>query len=297
MPVPLQSGQVIFLLLEHSSVTRKHNRQSNFTEKVSHKPTSLSLIGNVFKNEYLPPWYNATMSIQDRVAIITGAGRGVGRATALLFARQRAHVILFSQTHAHLQQTLSMIESEGNHAHAIAGDVSREEDVQALFQYVKQTYGHVDILVNCAAIVAVRPFVDMDTAIWDHVLDVNLRGTFLCCREAFRLMKAQRQGVIVSLSSLSGVKGVEKFPGLSAYNVSKSGVASLTEMLAVEGKPHNIRVCAISPGAVDTDMLRQAAPHLKAGMTPDDLANILLFLVDDSGSMFSGSNIELFTNS
>src|SRR5438552_7429075 len=136
----------------------------------------------------------------------------------------------------------------------------------------------------------------MDTATWDQVLDINLRGTFLCCREAFRIMMVQRQGVIINLSSLSGVKGVEKFPGLSAYNVSKSGVAGLTEILAVEGKPYNIRVSAVSPGAIDTDMLRQAAPQLKAGMTPDDMAEILLFLTDDSGRMFSGSNIELFSN-
>jgi NAD(P)-dependent dehydrogenase (short-subunit alcohol dehydrogenase family) len=144
--------------------------------------------------------------------------------------------------------------------------------------------------------VALRPFVDMDAETWDRVIAVNLRGTFLCCREAFRIMSEQKGGVIVNISSLSGVKGVEKFPGLSAYNVSKSGVAGLTEILAVEGKPYNIRVCAVSPGAVDTEMLRQAAPHLKAGMTPEDLAEILLFMVDDTGRMLNGSNIELFTN-
>src|SRR2546430_16579058 len=87
-----------------------------------------------------------------------------------------------------------------------------------------ETFGRVDILVNCAGIVAVRPFVEMDTATWDRVIAVNLRGTFLCCREAFRIMAAQQSGVIINLSSLSGVKGVEKFPGLSAYNVSKAGV-------------------------------------------------------------------------
>jgi NAD(P)-dependent dehydrogenase (short-subunit alcohol dehydrogenase family) len=158
------------------------------------------------------------------------------------------------------------------------------------------TYGRVDILINCAAIVAVRPFLEMDIAIWDTVLGINLRGTFLCCRAAFPIMAAQQQGVIINLSSLSGVRGVEKFPGMSAYNVSKAGVASLTEILAVEGQPYNIRVCAVSPGAVDTAMLRQAAPHLKAGMTPDDMAEILLFLADDSGRMLSGSNIEIFSN-
>jgi NAD(P)-dependent dehydrogenase (short-subunit alcohol dehydrogenase family) len=236
------------------------------------------------------------MSIKDRVAIITGAGRGVGRATAQLFAREGAKVVVFSRTRSHLEETASEITCQGGHVLAIVGDVSREEDVDSLFQQVKDTYGRVDILINCAGIVAVRPFVEMDTTTWDQVLGVNLRGTFLCCREAFRMMTIQHQGVIVNLSSLSGVKGVEKFPGLSAYNVSKAGVAGLTEILAVEGKPYNIRVCAVSPGAVDTEMLRQAAPHLKAGMTPQDMAEILLFLADDSGRMFSGSNIELFSN-
>jgi NAD(P)-dependent dehydrogenase (short-subunit alcohol dehydrogenase family) len=236
------------------------------------------------------------MSIKDRVAIITGAGRGVGRATALLFAREGARVVLFSRTAAHLETLRQEIESLGGQALMIAGDVACTEDVLSLFQETKRTYGRVDILVNSAGIVALRPFVDMDVETWDHVLAVNLRGTFLCCREAFRVMREQKCGVIVNISSLSGVKGVEKFPGLSAYNVSKSGVAALTEILAIEGKPDNIRVCAVSPGAVDTEMLRQAAPHLKAGMTPDDLAQILLFMVDDTGRMLSGTNIELFTN-
>ncbi len=236
------------------------------------------------------------MSMKEKIAIITGAGRGVGRATAQLFAREGASVVLFSRTRVHLEETAALIAQDGGKALLIEGDVSREEDVASLFQQVRERYGRADILVNSAGIVAVRPFVAMDVATWDSVLATNLRGTFLCCREAFRIMIEQQGGVIINLSSLSGVKGVEKFPGLSAYNVSKAGVASLTEILAVEGKPHNIRVCAVSPGAIETEMLRQAAPHLKAAMTPDDLAAILLFLADDSGRMFSGSNIELFTN-
>ncbi len=236
------------------------------------------------------------MSIKNRVAIITGAGRGVGRATAQLFAQKGAQVVLFSRTQAHLDETVASITDEGGSALAITGDVAQEEDVQKLFQVARDTYGHVDILVNCAGMVTVRPFVEMDVATWDTILAVNLRGTFLCCREAFRIMTEQKQGVIINISSLSGVKGVEKFPGLSAYNVSKAGVAGLTEILAVEGKPYNIRVCAVSPGAVDTEMLREAAPHLKAGMTPEDMAEMLLFLADDSGRMLSGSNIEIFSN-
>jgi NAD(P)-dependent dehydrogenase (short-subunit alcohol dehydrogenase family) len=236
------------------------------------------------------------MSMQDKVAIVTGAGRGVGRATAKLFAREGAHVVAFSQTSAHLQATVAEVERDGNQVLAVEGDVAREEDVHILFQQTIEAFGRVDILVNCAGIVLVQPFVDMDVATWDRVIAVNLRGTFLCCREAFQVMAQQRQGVIINISSLSGVKGVEKFPGLSAYNVSKAGIASLTEILAVEGKPHNIRVCAVSPGAIDTEMLRQAAPHLNAGMTPDDMAAILLFLADDSGRKLSGTNIEIFSN-
>jgi 3-oxoacyl-[acyl-carrier protein] reductase len=236
------------------------------------------------------------MSLNNTIAIITGAGRGVGRATARLFAHVGAQVVLFSRTHSHIAEVATQITASGGHALAISGDVAREEDVSALFKQVRETYGRLDILVNCAGIIAVRPFVEMDVVTWDQVLNTNLRGTFLCCREAFRMMTVQKKGVILNLSSLSGVKGVEKFPGLSAYNVSKAGVAGLTEILAVEGRPHNIRVCVVSPGAIDTEMLRQAAPHLKAGMTPEDLAEILLFLADDSGRMFSGSNIELFTN-
>jgi NAD(P)-dependent dehydrogenase (short-subunit alcohol dehydrogenase family) len=236
------------------------------------------------------------MSIKERVAIVTGAGRGIGRATARLFAREGAHVVLFGRTLAHIEEVRREIESLGGQTLAVEGDVAREEDVRSLFQKAKSAYGRVDMLVNSAGIVALRPFVDMDTETWDQVIGVNLRGTFLCCREAFRVMSEQKSGVIVNISSLSGVKGVEKFPGLSAYNVSKSGVAGLTEILAVEGKPYNIRVCAVSPGAVDTEMLRQAAPQLKASMTPDDMAEILLFIVDDTGRMLSGSNIELFTN-
>ncbi|MDQ6660454.1 MAG: SDR family oxidoreductase [Chloroflexota bacterium] len=236
------------------------------------------------------------MSIEDQTIIITGAGRGIGRATARLFAKQGAQVVLFSRTSSQLEEVVADIKDEGRSALAVVGDVSSEDDVQRLFQQTMQHYGCVDGLVNCAGIVAVRPFVEMDVATWDRVIGVNLRGTFLCCREAFQIMAKQQYGVIVNISSLSGVRGVEKFPGLSAYNVSKSGVAGLTEILAVEGKPYNIHVCAVSPGAVNTEMLRQAAPHLKAGMTPEDMAEILLFLVDDSGRMLSGTNLELFSN-
>lgn len=236
------------------------------------------------------------MNMQKKVTIVTGAGSGVGRATALRFARAGARVALCGRTRETLEATAAAVRVADGEALVVQCDVAREEDVQALFARVLEAYGRVDVLINCAGVVALKPFIEMDAATWDHVLNANLRGTFLCCQHAFRTMAEQGGGVILNLSSLSGVKGVEKFPGLSAYNVSKAGVASLTEILAVEGKPLNIRVAAVSPGAVDTEMLRQAAPHLRADMTPEELAEILLFMADDSGRVLSGTNLEIFSN-
>ena len=235
-------------------------------------------------------------ALAGKVAIITGASRGIGQAAASAFAAAGAAVALAARDAARLAANVAAIEAAGGRALAIPTDVADEASVQTLFAYVRDALGPVDILVNSAGAVASVPFAQMDAATWDHVLAVNLRGTFLCCREAFRAMIPRGGGIIINLSSLSGVRGVEKFPGLSAYNTSKFGVAGLSEILAVEGRPHNIRVVAVSPGAVDTEMLRAAAPHLKAGMTPDEMARILVFLAGPDARPLSGTNLEIFSN-
>jgi len=235
-------------------------------------------------------------ALAGKVAVITGASRGIGRATAQLFAAEGAAVVLAARDEAALAANVQAIETEGGRALALPTDVADEASVAALFARTAEAFGPVDILVNAAGAVANVPFERMDLATWEGVLGTNLRGTFLCCREAFRAMIPAGGGVIVNFSSLSGVPKVEKFPGLSAYVVSKFGVAGLSEILAVEGRPHNIRVVAVSPGAVDTEMLRQAAPHLKAGMTPEQMARILLFLVGPDAAPLHGTNLEIYSN-
>jgi NAD(P)-dependent dehydrogenase (short-subunit alcohol dehydrogenase family) len=235
-------------------------------------------------------------SLAGKVAIVTGASRGVGRAVAALFAAEGAAVVLAARNLDALAASAAAIAAAGGRALAVPVDVTDEQSVADLFARTAAAFAPPDILVNSAGAVARVPFERMETAIWDEVLGVNLRGTFLCCRAAFRAMIPRGGGVIVNLSSLSGVRGVEKFPGLSAYNTSKFGVAGLSEILAVEGRPHGIRVVAVSPGAVDTEMLREAAPHLRASMTPEELARILLFLVGPDARPLSGTNLEIFSN-
>lgn len=231
-----------------------------------------------------------------KVAIVTGASRGIGRATALLFAAEGAAVALAARDRTALEETAAACARAGGRGLALPADVSDEASVAAIFARTHAELGAVDIVVNAAGAVARVPFEEMPTTTWDAVLAVNLRGTFLCCREAFRAMIPRGGGVIINLASLAGVARVEKFAGNSAYTVSKFGVAGLSEALAVEGSPHGIRVIAVSPGAVDTEMLRAAAPHLHPGMTAGELARILLFLVGPDARPLAGTNLEIYSN-
>jgi NAD(P)-dependent dehydrogenase (short-subunit alcohol dehydrogenase family) len=230
------------------------------------------------------------------VALITGSGRGVGRATAQHFAAHGYHVVVCARTAKQIAETAQSIIDQGGSVLGMRCDVSSASDVGALFDATLEHFGRLDVLINAAATLVKQPFAEMTIKTWDTVMATNLRGAVLCCRRAFDIMIPQGGGVIINISSLSGFPNVEKFPGLSAYNVSKYAVAGLSEILAVEGQPHHIRVLAVSPGAVDTEMLRQAAPQLKAGMTPDDLAKILFFLASDDARHLSGVNIPIFSN-
>lgn len=200
-----------------------------------------------------------------RRAVVTGGSGGVGSAVVSLL-RERGWDVT------------SLSRREGT-------DVSDEAQVTRAFA----RFDGLDALVNCAAVLIKKPVSEMTARDWDDQLGPGLRGAFLCAREAFRLMRA-RGGSIVMVSSLSGVAGAEKFPGMSAYVAAKSGLAGLTEALAVEGRPERIRVNAVSPGAVDTDMLRVsgvAGPRLK----PEEVATVIAWLASPESEPLSGANL------
>lgn len=202
-----------------------------------------------------------------RIAVITGGSGGIGRAVAHELETREWEVVSLSRR-------------EGC-------DVSDEAQVKKAFGRL----GRLDVLVHCAAVLIKRPFADLTAAEWDEQLGAGLRGAFLCSREAFRMMSSQG-GSIVMVSSLSGVAGAEKFPGMAAYVAAKSGLAGLTEALAVEGRPHGIRVNAVSPGAVDTPMLRVAGVE-GPSLQPVEVAQVIVWLASPESAPLSGANVRI----
>ena len=200
-------------------------------------------------------------------AVVTGGSGGIGSAVVDLL-RDRGW------------EVTSLSRREGT-------DVADEAQVAKAFAGVDR----LDALVYCAAVLIKRPFSEMSVDDWDQQLAPGLRGAFLCAHEAFLRMRG-KGGAIVMVSSLSGVAGAEKFPGMAAYVAAKSGLAGLTEALAVEGKPDGIRVNAVSPGAVDTDMLKIAGvegPKLE----PEQVAKVIAWLASPESAPLSGANLRL----
>jgi NAD(P)-dependent dehydrogenase (short-subunit alcohol dehydrogenase family) len=229
-----------------------------------------------------------------RRALVTGASRGIGAATAGALAAAGARVVLAARDERALESVAGRIRAAGGEATPVPTDVSKPRDVERLFAAVAGD-GPLEALVCAAGVLTPAPIGETTSEIWAQTLSVNLTGPFLCCREAFTAMRAHG-GRIVNIASLSGVYATEKFPGLAAYNVSKYGVIGLTEAIAVEGKELGISAICLSPGAVDTQMLAQANPELRAGLTPADVAELIVVLLDSAMVAASGANIPLFSN-
>lgn len=212
--------------------------------------------------------------LMGRIAVVTGAGRGIGKAIAQALAGCGAEVCLAARSEEQLSQVAQAIRSAGGLAHAVLTDLTDESQIIRLFN----RFSRLDILVNNAGVGFFGPVSDFPTEQLDQILAVNVRGTFLCCREALKLMIPAKSGYIINISSVVGFRG---YPNQAAYAASKHAIMGLTKSLAAEAQPHGIRVSAILPGGVDTELATAARPDLERSvlMHPDDVANAVLYLL------------------
>jgi NAD(P)-dependent dehydrogenase (short-subunit alcohol dehydrogenase family) len=228
----------------------------------------------------------------ERVAIVTGASSGIGRATAELLAARGARVVVFSRNAAALAELV-----RGHEASmlAVAGDVADADAIERLFAETESRFGSCELLVNNAGMIDPKPLIDVTPEEWDRMFAVNVRGTYLASRRALPAMIANGRGAIVNVASISGVAGPEKFPGFVSYCASKAAVIELTEALAVEVKQHGVRVNCISPGSVDTKMWADASGGAPAAMTPHEIAESILFLASNASRPMNGQNLNVFS--
>jgi NAD(P)-dependent dehydrogenase (short-subunit alcohol dehydrogenase family) len=209
--------------------------------------------------------------LQDRVAILTGAGSGIGRSIAVAFAAEGARVVLASRNREKLDAVASAIRVAGGTALVVPTDVTTEEDVVNLFQKTTHAFKQVDILVNNAGISTATPTDELSLEVWQNVLAVNLTGAFLCSREALKIMKRQRSGRIINIGSVSAK--VPR-PNSAPYTTSKFGLEGLTRSLALDARDCGVAVCILHPGNTLTPIWegRENVAEEEGVMSPDDLA-------------------------
>jgi 3-oxoacyl-[acyl-carrier protein] reductase len=236
------------------------------------------------------------MTLANRVAIITGSGRGIGREMARLFASAGARVVVADIDARSATAAAAEVIAAGHVARAIAVDIGDSAQVERLMAETIDHFGRVDVLVNNAGVGLNKPFLATTPAEWEHQLRVNLTGTFLCAQAAARVMTRQGAGTIVNVASISGQRGGQ---GRAAYGAAKAGVILLTKVMAVELAPLGVRVNAIAPGPVDTDQSRgthtEATRQAYFDRIPirrygerEEIAAAALFLASDASSFVIG---------
>lgn len=241
------------------------------------------------------------MKLQDKIAIVTGAGRGIGRAIALGLAHEGAKVVVnYSRSAEAAEDVVQQILKSGGEAMAVQGDVAHAEQVDTLLKATLERFERVDILINNAGITRDKLILRMSEADWDAVIDTNLKGAFLCARAVAPKMLKQKSGVIINVGSVIGKVGGA---GQVNYSASKAGLIGLTKSLAKELGSRNIRVNAVAPGFVETDMthiLKDDQREAIVKQVPlgrlgkgEDIANVVAFLCSDSAAYIQGEVISV----
>lgn len=236
------------------------------------------------------------MRLKGKIAIVTGAGDGIGEAIAKAYGAEGAVVIGCARTIEKVERVINDIKAAGGEGVAVRADVSKKEDVDNLFNFVKEKYGRIDILANNAGITADSRFVKMTEEQWDKVIDINLKGVFLCGQQAALIMLEQGSGVIINTSSVVGLYG--NF-GQTNYAATKWGVIGMTKTWAKELSPKGVRACAVAPGFIATpmvakmpekvlDAIKAKVPLGRLG-TPEDIAKAFVFLASDDASYVTGA--------
>ena len=223
------------------------------------------------------------MKLKDQTAIITGAGRGIGRATAIAFAREGANVVLAARTVAEIEEVAEEIHKMGRGALAVPTDVSNKTDVQSLVAKTLDRFGRVDILVNNAGVAGTSPISDIREELWDLNIAVNLKGVFLCTQAVFSHLCEQGHGHIVNVSSIAGSRPNANY---GAYCASKFGVAGFTGVTSAEGLPHGVKATLIEPGPTDTKMRRDNhRDDMSKLAKPEDVADVIMLVVTQSSKI------------
>ena len=221
------------------------------------------------------------MKLENQVAIITGSGRGIGRATALAFAKEGTDIVLAARTETEIASVAGEIEKLGRRALAIKTDVQYKSQVNAMVEQTLNTFGKIDILVNNAGVAVHNPISKIREEDWDLTMAVNLKAVFLCTQAVFNHMCEQKYGHIVNVSSISGKFG---HANGGSYCASKFAVIGFTETTNNEGKRHGVKASVVCPGPVDTKMRRDNHPDdvIENLTQPEDVADLILFLASQS---------------